>query len=755
INGETENKQCDWRGTLQSFGLSNLEKLGINPVIYLSSTKNLDLSNLYAASDAGSIDFDKKDENGKNIWIKQEKFGDISKATAFAIDLSQGIDGQKFELGENRSFSFTVTMRSPQTVNSDEKSPETYNNIYRSFISRDNDTNIEKNYYDHQDYTTVIYRTVGDLRFKKINSETNNPIQGIKFNLSGTSFYGTEVNKDIVSDSNGIVYLADLERGTYLLTETDPTADYLKGKDRIVTVNENGIVTISPDDQNNSDISVIKNTPRVHGDLSFLKMDKLNPNKFVSGAVFTLTGTSDYGNKVEKTASSDNSGVVFFEDVEKGTYTLTETSAPDNYTKLKDSYTVVCDSNGILSIKGLSLNTNGDYVIYNMPRQEFKLIKLDSATESKYLQGAVFHLKSTSTQSGEVIEKDVFSGANGFAVFDGLDLGTYKLTETTAPEGYNRDEKEYTVSIALNEETVSVTIKDSEGKQLEESSVGGFKFTNEPIPEIITIVKKWEGDTANDRPQSLIIHLSTEKPARVEYKATITDTSKLKNQMSGATKLLPASKDNANNYTLQEIEAMAKLDTPTAWKIGVADENDPDKQKDVYLYQDSTESTIYYYWSDAQTIYLPTSCSQLFSEKSSLTEIDLSELNSSKVTNMRSMFYKCSGLTSLDLSNFNTSNVGSDDVINSSSKKYEGSMCQMFYGCSSLTSLDLSSFDTSNVKTMQSMFEGCFGLTSLILKSSFDTSNVTNMYRMFYNCYGLTSLDLSKFNTSNVTTMHE
>ncbi|MGN1036617.1 MAG: hypothetical protein ACI4PX_02490, partial [Ruminococcus sp.] len=203
INGETENKQCDWRGTLQSFGLSNLEKLGINPVIYLSSTKNLDLSNLYAASDAGSIDFDKKDENGKNIWIKQEKFGDISQATAFAIDLSQGIDGQKFELGENRSFSFTVTMRSPQTVNSDEKSPETYNNIYRSFISRDNDTNIEKNYYDHQDYTTVIYRTVGDLRFKKINSETNNPIQGIKFNLSGTSFYGTEVNKDIVSDSNG------------------------------------------------------------------------------------------------------------------------------------------------------------------------------------------------------------------------------------------------------------------------------------------------------------------------------------------------------------------------------------------------------------------------------------------------------------------------------------------------------------------------------------------------------------------------
>ncbi|MDD5791487.1 MAG: prealbumin-like fold domain-containing protein, partial [Erysipelotrichaceae bacterium] len=313
INGETAGKNCDWRGTLESFGLANLEKLGINPAIYLSSTPNLNLATMYTADNAGKITFD------SSIWTPIEEFGDISEATAFAIDLSQGIDGKQFELGENRSFSFTVTMRSPQTVNSDEKSPETYNNIYRSFISKDTENQTKTNYYDHQDYTTVIYRTVGDLRFKKINSETNNPIQGIKFNLSGTSFYGTEVNKDIVSDSNGIVYLADLERGTYLLTETDPTADYLKGNDRIVTVNENGIVTISPDDQNNSDISVIKNTPRVHGDLSFLKMDKLNPNKFVSGAVFTLTGTSDYGNKVEKTANSDNSGVVFFEDVEKGT----------------------------------------------------------------------------------------------------------------------------------------------------------------------------------------------------------------------------------------------------------------------------------------------------------------------------------------------------------------------------------------------------------------------------------------------------
>jgi surface protein len=37
----------------------------------------------------------------------------------------------------------------------------------------------------------------------------------------------------------------------------------------------------------------------------------------------------------------------------------------------------------------------------------------------------------------------------------------------------------------------------------------------------------------------------------------------------------------------------------------------------------------------------------------------------------------------------------------------------MFQGCSSLTSLDLSNFDTSNVTAMASMFATCTNLTSL------------------------------------------
>ena len=118
--------------------------------------------------------------------------------------------------------------------------------------------------------------------------------------------------------------------------------------------------------------------------------------------------------------------------------------------------------------------------------------------------------------------------------------------------------------------------------------------------------------------------------------------------------------------------------------------------------------------------------------------LDLSNWDTSNVTNMKYMFYYCTKLTSLDLSNFDTSNVTD--------------MQYMFYYCRNLTTLDLSNWDTSNVTDMSDIFNGCTNLTTLDL-SNWDTSNVTNMYRIFYGCEKLTTLDLSNFDTSNVTDM--
>ena len=60
-------------------------------------------------------------------------------------------------------------------------------------------------------------------------------------------------------------------------------------------------------------------------------------------------------------------------------------------------------------------------------------------------------------------------------------------------------------------------------------------------------------------------------------------------------------------------------------------------------------------------------------------------------------------------------------------------MFGVFSGCSSLTNLNLSNFNTQNVTNMASMFNGCFSLTNLDL-SNFNTQNVINMEEMFGVC---------------------
>ena len=78
---------------------------------------------------------------------------------------------------------------------------------------------------------------------------------------------------------------------------------------------------------------------------------------------------------------------------------------------------------------------------------------------------------------------------------------------------------------------------------------------------------------------------------------------------------------------------------------------------------------------------------------SSLKEINLSNFNTNKVTNMCAMFNGCTSLKEINLSNFNTNNV----TI----------MSYMFGGCSSLKEINLSNFNTNNVTDMNYMFGDC------------------------------------------------
>ncbi|EPG1489017.1 TPA_asm: BspA family leucine-rich repeat surface protein, partial [Listeria monocytogenes] len=129
----------------------------------------------------------------------------------------------------------------------------------------------------------------------------------------------------------------------------------------------------------------------------------------------------------------------------------------------------------------------------------------------------------------------------------------------------------------------------------------------------------------------------------------------------------------------------------------------------------------------------------MFGYANKLTELDVSGLDTSAVTNMQNMFQYCRALEELDVSHFDTSSVTT--------------MRGMFQYCELLDKLDVSNWDTSSVTTMMSAFAECNSLEILDV-SNFDTSSVTDMTAMFQNCYALEKLNISNFDTSSVTKMY-
>ena len=136
-----------------------------------------------------------------------------------------------------------------------------------------------------------------------------------------------------------------------------------------------------------------------------------------------------------------------------------------------------------------------------------------------------------------------------------------------------------------------------------------------------------------------------------------------------------------------------------------------------------------------------TNIGSLFENQSSLKEVKgIDTWDTSKITNMKCVFNGTMYLKTIgDLSNWDTSNVTD--------------MSFMFSGTDSIDTVgDLSHWNTSKVTSMRSMF-GSTALRSVGDLSHWDTGSVTDMSYMF-SYTGLRSVgDLSNWNTSKVTNM--
>lgn len=93
--------------------------------------------------------------------------------------------------------------------------------------------------------------------------------------------------------------------------------------------------------------------------------------------------------------------------------------------------------------------------------EQYKLVvkKVDATNPTKGLAGARFHVESTNGS----FSKDIVTGTDGTYTFSPLDAGTYAVTETAAPNGYEIDNAgpEYVVLPNSGSSTVTITFTDT------------------------------------------------------------------------------------------------------------------------------------------------------------------------------------------------------------------------------------------------------------------------------------------------------
>lgn len=737
VNG----KSSEWHGTLKDIDLSQLKEKGLSPVVYISTKENLSFEDASGKSVAPDL-------TDTSVWTKVTDSTNLSKAKAVAVDCRKATDGKSFSLKEGESITAVLYMQAPDSVNETSgKYAEAYNNIY--ILEKLKSATTSEPFMIHQDYTAIKYKAAANIKIHKQSSQdADTSVPGARYTLKGTSDYGTKVDQTEETGSQGNAVFKDIEKGTYNLKETYSPSDWQTDTHKYkVAVSASGKVTIDDSKASDSGYFIVKDSPRIHGNISFMKY-KVTGNTAISGATFCLSGTSKYGNEIIKYATSGTSGKVMFEDVEYGNYKLKEVKAPNGYVLDSTVYDASVSEDGEGGISDTEMLKSGKAVIRN---EEYHTVEISkqSSYDNKILAGAQFRMTGTSSR-GNHYDKTVTSGTDGIASFTNIESGTYTLQETKAPDGYTADTAKRVVTVN-KDGTYTIS-----GLSKNENKV--YRQNNSPNGGKIIIRKKWKDNKTNASRPTPEIHITTEVTKVPSY--TVWRT----NEDGGNSPLYYVTSDYKT--------AVKKI----AYASNIADESgvpsnavrldkdysNANASKKIYgwLNDDGT----LYYWTNTQTTRLADADHEIFRGMANTESIDLSHISTTGMTTMNAMFANCSSLKTIDLTKFDTSEVKDMGGMFNSATSLETAnlaglntskvknMAYLFAVCPNLKSVDLTGINTSNVTNMAYMFDGCKALASLDV-SGFNTSEVTNMACMFSNCQALKTLDVSKFNTSKVTNM--
>lgn len=312
-------------------------------------------------------------------------------------------------------------------------------------------------------------RDKGSISITK--TDGNQPLSGAFFGLykDAAAAGDPEIIKSTGKDGKAL--FADLEAGTYYVKEiAAPNGYALDETIRPFTIGGNNAWDVKTNIENSLKQYTLKLTKK--GD----------DENLLEGVEFTLSG-----NGISKIATSGQGGVVKFEGLPFGRYTIAETKAPQGYVKAAPIKVTIDGSDSAERVIQLEPIEN----------KHTKLIVTKFAEDGKTaLPGAKFVIKSadgkyvkvdgTSFDSFADKKEDataIVTGENGTFTLEYLPLGKYVLEEIEAPEGYmivtaskDFEIKNSETRVSINNTKIKTGLKiiktDENGKLLE-----GIKFT--------------------------------------------------------------------------------------------------------------------------------------------------------------------------------------------------------------------------------------------------------------------------------------
>lgn len=246
--------------------------------------------------------------------------------------------------------------------------------------------------------------------------ESGNPLQGAIFTLTNELDATSKFTFDMTNSST--MTINQIPFGSYILSETKVPDGYTKVADQTVLINS---ATKSLDITNSRNVGTITINKTGNGGAP------------LAGAGFKLTA-----NGTEYTSTlSNQSGIATITNVPYGTYTLTETTIPNGYTKADDQ-TVIVDS------------ANKTINVVNVLVQKGTLTINKVGVNGNPVAGAGFTLEG----NGKTYTSSI-SDASGVITITGIDYGTYNLRESTIPNGYSQS-ADRQVTINSTTQTIEV-----------------------------------------------------------------------------------------------------------------------------------------------------------------------------------------------------------------------------------------------------------------------------------------------------------